>query len=298
MRNVVVLSTTLVALFLTCESATAQPRRCRGTVAAATGTYQEIFAPGANETMGTAMNASGHVVGVYRVNSDGGHAFVYRNGEFETFDAPNAVTTVFLDINDSGAVLGYYYDDDGFHSFIRKRNEMTHLPTSIPSVGPVFPQAMSNTGTVVGLVFVEQLQQYHGFVITPKGVEVVKFPGADETWLTDVGPSNQIIGVARLPGSNQYFSFIYARGEFTVLQPCSFGLTPQMFVGSTPFVAGTPSHPNIPDGGYVGFVESPAGITLLRDPASDIGGLVDVNAAGYALLGGISYARTILYSPR
>jgi hypothetical protein len=70
----------------------AQPIRCGGPLTFGEGTYRERVVPGANETLASDIDQRGDIVGVYRVNSDGGHGFRISRGAVFTFDMPDRAT--------------------------------------------------------------------------------------------------------------------------------------------------------------------------------------------------------------
>jgi probable HAF family extracellular repeat protein len=79
-------------------------------------------------TFARGINATGQVVGYYQSGVTGGglvdHGFLYSGGTYTTLDDPlgdypvastggNAYGTAAMGINDSGEVVGYYYDSSG-----------------------------------------------------------------------------------------------------------------------------------------------------------------------------------------
>lgn len=260
----------------------------------APGTYVELVVPGANETMAAGINARGQVVGVHRINSDGGHAFLYDNGEFITYDYPGAGTTRFDAINDAGTVLGYQAGANAPTVFLYQRGAITSLQFSVAG-GNVYPVAINNGGTILLGANIDGYNS--GRILTTKGEVIeVRVPGAVQTFATDISSSGVVIGVASFPASNQYFSFRFSNGLYSLIEPCAYGLTPTTFVGATPAVAGSPFWPNLPEQGYVGFIERPNATYLLQYPGASATFLSDVNSAGQAV-GIIEAARSFLYDP-
>jgi probable HAF family extracellular repeat protein len=289
---------TIIALYIVAmslaENVFAAPNRCGGPVLAAPGSYQELVVPGANETMAAGINARGQIVGVHRVNSDGGHAFVYENGEFITFDYPGAATTRFDAINNAGTILGYQAGSHGDGIFLYRHGSATPLNFSVPG-GGVYPVAINNLGTILLGANIEGVNS--GRILTTTGeVTEVRFPGAADTIVTDISSSN-VVGRARMADTNQYFSFMFSSGQYSLIEPCSYGLTPAMFVGSTMALAGSPWWPVLPAEGYVSFIERPNATYLLQYPGAEATFVTGVNSAGYAV-GIIGAGRTFVYSPR
>src|SRR5437764_2521954 len=71
------------------------------------GVYQSITVPGSTDTLAYGMNAAGQVVGSF-IDQFGTHGFLYAQGSFTNFDAPNTLPTrgtFARDINDAGQIL-------------------------------------------------------------------------------------------------------------------------------------------------------------------------------------------------
>jgi hypothetical protein len=286
---------TVLALLVTTDLF-AGPARCQGPVAFGSGTYEEFVVPGANETMANGINNHNEIVGVHRINSDGGHGFLLRRGAFVTYDYPNAVTTSFVDINDSGTIVGYYALPDGATgTFVYRRG----IVSTVDNPGTdVWPVAINNAGSIV----LRSLSGDRHFLLRQGSTEeIVPYPGAEESFVTDISASGELIGRARLPGEVRSFAFVWSGGEYSILYPCEPGLLPSMFVGSTPALAGFPVYPDLPAYGYVGFVERPSGVTLIEYPGDNFSQVLSVNSSRVAvgqvadLTPGI---RSFIYWPR
>ena len=292
----------LLLLCAVSRSTETAPDRCGGTVNVGAGTYHEILVPGANETLANGMNARGDVVGVYRVNSDSGHGFLFRKGDLLTYDLPGALSTAFVDINDAGTILGYsVFRTEGSNDVLSVLLYGGGSPRiiSLPSAEWVTPRAINNAETIVGIMYAAGKQS--SFVLAKDGTfGLIEFPGAAETLVTDIRTSGAIIGLARLPDSSQFFSFTLSHGEFSVLFPCSAGFEPSGFVGTTAALWGTTRWPNLPSYGYVGFLESPKGLIVIDYPGDNATTMVGANAAGEAAgrFADENGQHSFFYSPR
>lgn len=292
----------LLLLCVVSRSSEAAADRCGGTVSVGPGTYREIVVPGANETLAAGMNARGDVVGVYRVNSDGGHGFLFRRGELFTYDLPGALSTAFVDINDAGTILGYsVFRTEGSNDVLKIFLYSGDSPRfiSFPGAEWVGPRAINNAETIVGIINAAGKQS--SFVLPKDGaLAVLEFPGAAETYVTDIRPTGEVIGLARLPDDNQYFSYTLSHGEFSIISPCAEGFGPSGFVGATTALWGTTQWPNLPSYGYVGFMESAHGLIVIDYPGDNATFMVNANAAGEAtgqFADEIDY-HSFFYSPR
>jgi Chitobiase/beta-hexosaminidase C-terminal domain len=141
---------------------------------------------GTSATEGTivfAVNASGAMTGAYSDQTGVGHGFVYANGTFTSFDAPNAGSSPPLDwfqgtlgigIDTAGDVVGTYADsNNAYHGFLRSAATGTvtefddpNAPKGTSSRG-TFPLGINDNGQVVGTYTTgsyDTLSLYHGFL--------------------------------------------------------------------------------------------------------------------------------------
>jgi hypothetical protein len=96
----------------------------QGTFKLKNGTFKKISYPGSTSTVAASINDNGVIVGSYGdpLNSSY-HGFILQNGIYTTLDNPKADTesgTQLKDINNSGAIVGWYYAGPIGHSFIYK----------------------------------------------------------------------------------------------------------------------------------------------------------------------------------
>ncbi len=88
------------------------------------GVFSRIIYPGsnANSTYVSSINDKGVIVGTYGdTNGADNHGFVLANGVFKTLDNPKGSSpdvTILIDINGSGAIVGWYYVGPIGHSFL------------------------------------------------------------------------------------------------------------------------------------------------------------------------------------
>ena len=70
--------------------------------------FEVINYPGAVETIASAINSRGDVVGQYRMPDGKTHGFLFRSGRFESIDVPGADFTMVRGINDRGDMVGAF----------------------------------------------------------------------------------------------------------------------------------------------------------------------------------------------
>ena len=130
------------------------------------------------------VNASGAMTGSYSDQVDVEHGFVYANGTYTSFDAPNAGSspplgwiqgTIGIGIDTAGDVIGAFIDsNNAYHGFLRgaaSPNTITVLndpnaPTATSSRG-TFPTGINDNGQIVGTYATgsyDTPSAYHGFL--------------------------------------------------------------------------------------------------------------------------------------
>lgn len=91
----------------------------RGSFKLKNGVFSTIKYPGSAVTYAASISDKGIIVGSYTDSSN--HGFVLANGVYKTLDHPKATSpdgTLLIDINGSGAIVGWYYVGPIGHSFL------------------------------------------------------------------------------------------------------------------------------------------------------------------------------------
>ena len=141
---------------------------------AGNGPYQGTGCPGC----AVGLNASGEVAGIYTDTNNVFHGFVRSpEGEFTTFDAPNAGTAssqgtgcpsdCAVALNDFGEITGNYIDASfTYHGFFRNAdgNIQTIDP---PNTIATFSDSMNELGVVAGY-YLDTQNVVHGFLRIPR----------------------------------------------------------------------------------------------------------------------------------
>jgi probable HAF family extracellular repeat protein len=198
------------------------------------GSYDTLTGPvGTDGTIADGINDAGQVTGYSYVavpgasNSWSYQGFVYSgsaNGTYTTLNDSNAGSgsdqgTVPIAMNNSGEVVGYYYDSNGaYHGFLYDNGGFTEL--DYPAVGnasvQTAPYAINNAGEVVGYFY--NGSNYEGFIYsggasgswTPLDV-----PGATNTYAYAINNEGQVLG--DYSDANGSHGFIYSNGTYTTL---------------------------------------------------------------------------------
>jgi probable HAF family extracellular repeat protein len=147
------------------------------------GSFTRINVPGATEApIANGINDSGQIVGTYSdfvcsvgkvplACSGGEHGFLDTGGSFTTIDFPGAESTFAVGINDSGQIVGHYYDGRFFHSFLYSAGSFTTI--DIPGPFSTDAWGINHSGQIVG-GYQDSHGRRHGFLATPS---VVPEPG-------------------------------------------------------------------------------------------------------------------------
>jgi probable HAF family extracellular repeat protein len=163
-----------------------------------------------------AINGRGWITGI----ASSGQAFLYRNHQYETWGASDAV--VGEDVNDLGTVVGssYNYPDAIPAAFVHRDGVTSGLPWA-PGVTPVIAKAVNNrdqvTGTLgIGSVVDSEFEGYHAFVY--KGGELIDInPGADfRSFGEGINDRGDVVGSAYSPTRWQR-AFLYRGGVLKFL---------------------------------------------------------------------------------
>jgi hypothetical protein len=105
---------------------------------------------GPRGTFATGINKWNTVVGYYIDSSKLSHGFKrFSNGSFITLDYPGASETFPAAINNSGVIVGSYYDGNGTHGFIYQNGQWTTVDRVV-GLGNTSLSGISDSGVAVG----------------------------------------------------------------------------------------------------------------------------------------------------
>jgi len=214
-------------------------------------------------TFAFGVNASGAVTGAYSNQTGVGHGFVYANGTFTSFDAPNAGSspqsgwfqgTTGIGIDTAGDVAGVYADSNSaYHGFFRSAANGTitalddpNAPTTTTSRG-TFPIAINDNGQIAGFYTTGSgaSSLYHGFLysVSSKNYTEIDEPSAgtggsikpkEGTIPFAINASGAVTGYYVDSSSNTH-GFIYSAGNYTSFDvPGDFSDGHSGLVGTVP----------------------------------------------------------------
>jgi formylglycine-generating enzyme len=243
-------------------------------------------------SVATAINDAGQIVG-YAQNSDGACcAFLYRSGTVTSLRAPDNVLTWANGINASGqvaigastAVPGW---SDGYgHSFIYNSSNATwtNLGT-LPGGMNSEALAINNVGQVVGDADIDGNRTFVPMIYcNGTMVRVDSLPGRSvstasiaDCYACDINDNSQIVGVSALGG------FLYSNGTTTYLGTLAGRNEYPWAINSSGTVVGIAGAPFGPGRAFVYSHGTATDLNSLIDPRLGfmIGGALDINDSGW-----------------
>ena len=146
---------------------------------------------------------------------------------FTTIDVPGATTTVALDINSAGVIVGRYTSaaDGNTHGFMRSKHGAL---TTIDFPGAVFTVAagINGGGDIVGMYRLptDGSRVRHAFLLTDGEFTTIDPPGAAFTNALGINSAGQIVGrfcttvaILCMPDTGNVHGFLFSGGEFTTI---------------------------------------------------------------------------------
>jgi hypothetical protein len=112
--------------------------------------FVQIDVPDAVMTKAYAINARGHIGGIYVDSAGVSHSFLLRNGVFETIDVPRAAVTLAVrGINARGDIAGNINDSKTrFHGYLRVDGKFRQI--DYPGSTHTFVYSINNAGDIGG----------------------------------------------------------------------------------------------------------------------------------------------------
>jgi hypothetical protein len=147
-----------------------------------------------------------------------------RTFDFTTIDVPGASTTLALDINAGGVIVGRYVSAGKTHGFMRsKAGEFT----TIDFPGSVFTTAFGTNrrGDIVGAYSLPTSPTVrHGYLRRNGQFTSIDPPGSNLTTANGINDRGDIVGrfctlakCVPLPGNGDFHGFLLHEGEYTTL---------------------------------------------------------------------------------
>ena len=156
--------------------------------------FSRIDFPGATYTDVYEINNDGVVVGSYYLN--GGHGFIFKNGQYKTVDYPGAVNSGLTAISDNGIMVGTFWDGNVTHSddgFEFDGTDFIHIDLNPSTWRDAELNGINDNGEIAGLY--EGPQKTHSFIYHGGKFESIKSPNASRILVHGINNTGVICGV-------------------------------------------------------------------------------------------------------
>jgi probable HAF family extracellular repeat protein len=175
-----------------------------------------IDAPGAKETIASAINVHGAIVGRYTDREDRVHGFLRdTNGGFHTLDVPGATFTIARGVNDRGEIVGRYEGKDGVgHGFVFSNGNYRTIDYPGPAATETFPWSINSSGAVVGRFTLPGRDGPHGFLLVDGKWSRIDHPTSKTSAANGINSSGDIVGIYFDSERNEH-SFRLKNGVFS-----------------------------------------------------------------------------------
>jgi hypothetical protein len=212
--------------------------------------------PGALATVATRINNSGQIVGAYsevsrNLKDPGGsmpRGFLLDHGRLTRIDAPGALYTQAIGLNDRRRVVGNYVDQAGTsHGFLWRRGRFTTI--DFPGSIATLTFDVNNPGEIVGY-YIDRDGGIHGFLRDRRGrFTPIDAPGALTTTPTGINDHGRIVGgMSTDPTGLPVRGFVLRRGAAGRLTPIDVPGAPSTFpvdINNRGRIVGFYENPNI-----------------------------------------------------
>ena len=183
---------------------------------------------------------------------------------YTTFDAPGGLYTTLTGINDSGDLVGYYFDSGlGYHAFVRRGGVVQNMDQ--PGLAYVALSAINDAGEISGCY--SDGTTLHGLLVTGGRLQTIDYPGGTSTALSNINSLGEVVGVY-IDSASSAHGFVYRAGTFkTVDVPGAAGTVVSGINdwGALTLVAldasGNPTGSYVLSGGRLTAVNFPGNIT-------------------------------------
>jgi probable HAF family extracellular repeat protein len=179
------------------------------------GAYEILNVPNSTESLATAMNTSGLIVGAYTDVAGSTHGFATSDSStFNDVDFPGATSTQAIDVNDAGAVAGDYFDAANVeHGFVSSGGTFTAI--DFPGGTSTSVAGINANGDVVG-GYTDTTGTTHGFLLSGTVFSPINFPLASETTAFGINDNGDIAGYYTDSAGTSH-GFVYADNNFSTV---------------------------------------------------------------------------------
>lgn len=174
------------------------------------GTFTTIEAPDSH-SLANGIDTAGNIVGTNHSHT-GSQGFQYSGGNFSFFSYPGALATGAQGVNDSGAIVGYYLDNNReSHGYSKVGSNYT--PIDVPNGNNTIAWKINNAGQIVGTFFDQNNVQF-GYLDIGGVFSIIRGPGNASAAALGINNLGQIVGAYTDQNGNDH-GLIDVGGVFT-----------------------------------------------------------------------------------
>lgn len=175
------------------------------------GLYQTLAIPGSTSTSVSGINHRNQTVGTYFDSTGQRHGFFDdAAGNITNIDAPGALITSPMGINDAGLIVGTRQELSSEQGFLYNAGTLTDI--DFPGFDTT-ANAINSSGVIVGTIFDNQGGS-HGFVLRGGVFTQIDFPLAIWTEVLGINDGGELAGAFRDTNGVDH-GFVYSHGIFS-----------------------------------------------------------------------------------
>jgi probable HAF family extracellular repeat protein len=192
---------------------------------------------------------------------------------FTSFDVPGGTSPVGTDINNGGAIVGFFDTDPG-QGFLWSNGAFTLI--DVPGAFATNSQGINDAGTIVGFHDAPADNDDHGFILSGGTFTSIDVPGASRTASKRINNNGQIVGTYDDAAGARH-GYLLSNGQFTTIDYPGATLTACWGINNNGDVVGKYVDRS---GTAHGFLLSGGRFTSLTYPRATSTTACDINLAG------------------
>jgi hypothetical protein len=165
------------------------------------GSFVPVNYPGALSTTPNGISGNGKIVGSYQDSSSKVHGFLLTGKTYTTIDCPSTacpgvVFTALFDVDNSGAIVGYYFNGTAYHGLKLQGGVFTVIDP--PGAAGSIANTINNSGQIVGQYSLTDpllVSDSQGYELIGGSYTPINYPGASYTNAAGINNVGQIVGL-------------------------------------------------------------------------------------------------------
>src|SRR5687767_1001384 len=175
--------------------------------------FRVIEVPGSSETIASAINAQGDVVGRYTGNDKRVHGFLLSGSRYTSIDVPHAEFTMVRGINDAGDLVGRATIKGQWVAFVMKKGDIRGITLlSYPGAWRTQGFQINSKGDVVGS-WQPEGGGSRGFLYAGDKWISLEHPNATTSYATGINDAGEVVGTWDSAGGREH-GYTWRDGTF------------------------------------------------------------------------------------